>query len=258
MTVSESESTGSAGVWPRQVCELASRLEREKRSEEHSSCARAELWRLLGLALAASIRMEMKSLGRLEDEDVVDIAAEKCIDLMRRIDEGAWRPQSLHPHRVRAYVRSVARNGLVDVLRRRGRIRMRPLEGADEELGDAMTPGTYRSHRAFDDRAERDEFVDAVLDCVSEWSPRDRRVWMMRVFFEMPSRMIGAHPAVGTRPANVDVILQRCRARLRAWMTRRGHDITSVPTGTFAALWERFEREAMPWPDASDEPGGRP
>lgn len=256
MTVFESESTGGAAVWPRRVRELAESLERAGRGANPAG-VRAELWRLLGVALAAHVRREMRRLGRVEDEDVVDIAAEKCIDLMRKIDEGTWRPQNLHPYRVRAYVRSVARNGLVDLLRRRGRFSPRPLDAADAEVGAPVTEGWPVGGGAFDDGAEREEFVDALLECVSEWSPRDRRVWMMRVFFEMPSRAIGAHPAVGTREANVDVILQRCRARLRDGMMRRGHDIKSVPEGTFATLWERFERESLPWADAFDETGGR-
>jgi hypothetical protein len=65
-------------------------------------------------------------------------------------------------------------------------------------------------------------------------------VWIFRVFLEMSTRQIAAHPEIAMKPGAVDVALARTRDKVRVCMKRRGFDPRDMPPGTFAVLWAEF------------------
>jgi DNA-directed RNA polymerase specialized sigma24 family protein len=71
--------------------------------------------------------------------------------------------------------------------------------------------------------------------------PRSRRIWLFRVFYEMPTRDIASHPDISLKPGHVDVLLQRCRETIRDCMRAKGHDLHEIPPGTFIEMWRCFE-----------------
>jgi DNA-directed RNA polymerase specialized sigma24 family protein len=105
----------------------------------------------------------------------------------------------------------------------------------DDPVVPGSTPEGYAAHRSVSH-----EFVRAFEACAKKLTSRDRTVWFFRVFYEMPSRQIAAHPEVDVSIQNVDVILLRCRRKIRACMHAKGHDSSDLPPGTFEALWKVF------------------
>jgi len=198
----------------------------------------AQLWLLLNDALQERIRRESRRTGPIGPEDVEDLAAEKALDLMTRLDEGKWDLAESTPEKVVAFVGTVARNGLIDLLRR-GSTRAQT-ETDVETLDD--TPRELIMSKADhpDMRPERTQFVQALADCASKLSEEHRTIWLFRVFLDLPSKRIASHPEVALKPSHVDVILQRCRGKIRDCMQSKGFDVTHVPTGSFAELWRTF------------------
>lgn len=196
--------------------------------------SRAEVWVIVSAALDLFVGLHARRLGPIAREAREDLVAEKASDLMRSIEEGRWRPDQEPVERIASFVSSTARNGLVDHLRRsstRSAVEESPGEAFDFEsmpAGPEYDPATH---------VARDEFVEALRQCVAVLPERDRRVWRLRVLHEMRTREIADHPEVRLSPANVDVILYRVRAKVRDCMAHRGLDRVLPPPGTFARLW---------------------
>jgi RNA polymerase sigma factor (sigma-70 family) len=144
---------------------------------------------------------------------------------------------------VAGYVSTVARNGLLDFLRR-SRRRTAPLNN-DAEDGGALMEGMDRQQGqpAPDVIAAGRCFARALCDCVSHLDPRTRLVWFLRVFHELSARDIAAHPEIDIRPGHVNVLLQRGRSSVKQCMRRKGYEARDMPPGTFLELWKAFRLE---------------
>lgn len=230
--------------WPGRLIELGGRLRAERPSEEPR--LRGELWTLLLHVLRTKLRAESRRLGALSPEDLADLAADRALELVGRIDQGRWDLAGSRPAAVASFLGTVARNAMIDRLRGRTRRRELPLEEADRAGLEA--PGLPLPE-APDAAAHRNEFVEALIRCLAGLRPRHRRIWFWRVLVEMPSRVVAGQPEIGLRPGHVDVIQQRVRALVRACMGARGFQPFEVPSGTLGELWRRF-----PWLDLG---GGR-
>ena len=193
-----------------------------------------EAWSILFVALDGAFAAQARRLGRVESQDLEDLVSEKALDLARRLESGAWSLQGRHDGEIVAFLRTVARNGLVDHLRTRGRL-VSPEEVDIEAMPD---PGGHGERTA--DAVHRREFAGALVACTQRLSARDRTVWFFRVFYDLPTREIAVHPEVELKPAHVDVILQRCRGSVRACMQHKGWQAEDMPPGTFATLWAAF------------------
>jgi RNA polymerase sigma factor (sigma-70 family) len=222
------------------LCEAVTAL-RSAAGPAREAC-RAHLWRTLHAALFASIRAQAGRIAPLSHEDLEDIASQKASELMARAEAGEWDPGAHPPHEVAGFVRSVARNGLVDLARRRSR-ECPPLD--NEELWDMAMADRLPPPTAPEEWACAREFVTALEGCVRSLTPRARRVWFLRAGLERPSREIAA--LMGISEANVNVIVMRARDALGRCMAERGHRSAEVRPGAFAVLWSEVEaREAWP------------
>src|SRR6185436_2003342 len=123
---------------------------------------------------------------------------------------------------------SVARNGLVDLARRRGRECPPP---EDEEMWDMAITDRLPQAPGPEDWASAREFVAALEQCVRALTPRSRDVWFLRACLERPTREIAA--ATRLSAANVDVIVMRARQALSECMASRGHRTSEVRAGAF-------------------------
>src|SRR5215510_6160439 len=83
--------------------------------------ARAELWRLLHAGLFAALRAQAGCVCATSREDLEDIASGKALELLQQAEGRLWSVAGRTPHEVAGFVARVARNGLVDLARRRGR-----------------------------------------------------------------------------------------------------------------------------------------
>jgi RNA polymerase sigma factor (sigma-70 family) len=207
---------------------------------------RASLWRLLHAALFASLRAQAGRVAPVSHEDLEDLASVKSSELMARAEAGVWDPAPHPPHEVAGFIRSVARNGLIDLARRRARECPPP---DDEEMWDMAVADRLPQAPGPEDWASAREFVAALEQCVRSLTPRSRQVWFLRACLERPSREIATVTRLS--PANVDVIVMRAREALSECMTARGHQTAEVRPGAFAALWSESQLR-VGWPAGSE------
>lgn len=220
--------------WPDRLIALC-REQRAAADEVRQRGIRADMCLLVDMAMTAYIHRYLRSHGHLEREEIRDIASDKTLAVLRSLDTGTFDPVALTPAQVRGYLSAVARNGLVDSLRRNGkRGRTEFTSNVLAELREAPATDGAEINVALA------QFVEALSDCVARLTPRARRVWFMRVFLELPSRVVGARAEIAMSPAAVDMLQSRTRRMLRACLEGKGFDAGDVPPGTFVAVWERL------------------
>ena len=235
-----SDSDAGAGRpphWPRRIQSLADTLRNHSGGAQRQR-AFEEAWLLLHSAVLGSARRHLARVGTLDPADLDDLASEKALDLLRRLESGAWDPTGRKPAEVAGFVSTVARNGLVDLFRLRGRT-LPELDETDE----AVEPAATRPPEAPEDRTARREFAEALRECAANLTPRDRLCWFLRAFYEFPTQDIARHREVGLKPSHVDVILSRVRKQLTECLSGKGWTSADLPPGTFTVLWGAFRRE---------------
>lgn len=225
--------------WAVRVCELVAQW-RLPLGDVARDAVLAELWTLLNLALQRYVRAQARRFGPIAPEDVVDLAADKTLELLRRLDRREWDPALGSHAQLCGYLFSVARNGVVDHVHLRGREVLAsdlPHPGSEGTLFEAATAPDPES------AVDGSRYARGIVECAALLSARARLAWMLRVFHGMSSAQIGHHPQVGTSPGGVDLILNRSRRRLRKCMQSKGLEPNVMPPGTFAALWEIIDAE---------------
>ena len=211
--------------------------------------ARAELWKVLHAALFASLRAQAHRVPAASREDLEDLASSKSLEILARTEEGTWTPAGRAAHEIAGFVARVARNGLIDLARRRGR-EVSPPED-EEAWRDRLGVTPVANEPTPEEQTAANEFVAALVECVAALSDRAREVWFQRVFLEASSRDIAARCEV--RPAHVDVLVQRARMALRTCMRKKGHEGADTRPGVYASLWLIWMRADRTTPRMEDE-----
>jgi len=241
-------------LWPtrlRRACEQVGQLREGAARDE----ARGEVWLILNAVISRFLRGHARTLGRISAQDREDIAAQKSLDLLRRIEQGTWDMEEREPAEIAGFLSQVARYGLLDFLRadRRRKDPPPPREMDSEGMSEWAPPDDPGIPRAPlgtteppDLRVERREYVRALRQCVAHLTDRARRIWFFRVLCSMPSKEIASHPDVRLKSGHVDVVLQRARQAMRECMEQQGYEPRDMPPGTFVELWRayRFGEEA--------------
>ena len=224
--------------WPGRIRALAARW-RQPADARQREADLAEMWRLLNLALHRALRSQAGLHGRLDASEVVDIAADKAVDLLGQLDTGRWQPEACPEAQVAGYLVTVARNGLVDRLRRRR------LEAASAAASIETTTLGRRGGReeGFDPDLAEDgrRYARALVECAAALTERARRAWFLRVFCDFTAPEIAAHPEIRTSTGGADLMLHRSRRRIRKCLESKGFPVAGMPPGTFTALWEMIE-----------------
>ena len=243
-------------LWPGRIRALAAALrdaparragertdaERDGRTADREARV-SELWRLLNLVLSQYIRAQARRFGGLDADQVADVAADKALDLMSRIERRDWDPAAVGDAQVCAFLGSVARNGVIDVLRRRRRevvvdMAVPVADGEDGALW-AVTAAGLGAESAIDGA----RYAHALLACAGGLTPRARRAWVMRVFGNLAVAQIARHPRVATSLGGAHLMLNRARRMMRRCMESKGFEVRTMPAGTFAALWDLIESD---------------
>ncbi len=220
-------------AWPQRIIELAGRWSTGNGDRE---LILVELWPLLKLAVAQYIRIHVRTMGPIDEDEVHDLAAEKALCLVVKLESGDWTPSADAPARVRAMLSTVARHGLIDHLRSHGPQRM---VANFDPSGVANT--TARSAEAV---ADARRYASAIRECVNRLGPRAGTVWVLRVLLELPSKQVATHAAVDRKPEAVDMIFSRARAKVMGCLQRKGYSADNVPPGAFVHLWDAFCRSS--------------
>src|SRR5262249_38761170 len=145
-----------------------------------------------------------------------------------------WSTRGHEPREVAGFVTRVARNGLIDLARRRGRETPPP---EDDEGWDRALAEPVAGEAGPLELTIAGEFMAGLRECVASLTARARQVWMQRAVLGAPSRETAG--ALGLSVANVDVMAQRAREALSACMARKGHSVSGVDPRAFVALWWR-------------------
>ncbi len=240
-----SVSEPSSPRWPAHLKELCQELV-VPRDEASRNAAREEAWLLLNSAISMYLRLHASRLGAISQEDREDIASEKSLGLIRKIEAGENDMPDRHPGEIASYLSKVAKNRLLDQRRETAR-RVLPVDENRPEwdlVGTEENPGT-ESPDAPDVLAEHNEFAEALVHCVGELAPRSRLVWFLRVFCDLPSKRIASHPEIRLKVGYVDVLLQRAREAIRDCMRCLGHDRHDLPPGVFVELLRVFRLDEV-------------
>jgi DNA-directed RNA polymerase specialized sigma24 family protein len=216
-------------AWAEHLLDLAAARKTSARPE-----SRERFWVLLNLVLAQRLQLHSRTLGWIGTERIQDLASEKALDLVGKLDCGSWDPTESSPGELVSFVSTVARNALVDEYRRIGR---QPVDSAGV---DHLHAPAHRNADAPHLLVERKEFISHLIGCAERLKPPHRTVWLFRVLYEMPSQRIARHPEVRLKAGHVDMILSRCRNLIRRCMRSKGLDVQALPPGTFAELWKTF------------------
>ena len=214
--------------WPERVIALFAEWKCAQGDDQRNRII-SKVWELINVAIVEYVHLHARVLGRVDNDDAYDIASEKTIAFLRSLRTGAPDIAALRPGQLCRYVSALARNGLVDVLRR---------GGSGNFVGVASEAALAPESDGAEINVGRGQFLDAIRDCVSRLPPRTRRVWFMRLFLDMPSKRIAAQSSIGMTTSAVDMLLSRTRRTLRECMKRKGLGADDAPPGALAALWE--------------------
>jgi RNA polymerase sigma factor (sigma-70 family) len=225
--------------WPDRIRTLALAWQHSPDVDQRSRIM-VDLWPLVHATLARYVRLHGESIGRVNAEEARDIASEKSVAFLRNLENNTRDLDALHTFQIRSYLSVLARNGLVDALRRSSR-------RSAHEVPEIKRAGVQLAPDS--DGAEVNvryrEFQRALCQCVEETTPRARLVWFLRMFLDMPSKTIAVHPGVGMTPPSVDMMLSRMRKTVRECMMTKGFNSDDAPPGTFMALWELLGGEKL-------------
>lgn len=223
--------------WPLRLRELCRELQSSPASPARQH-VRNEIWTILSHSLHRFTESQRSSHAGLSPEDIEDLASEKSLDLLQKLESGRWVPGERTGPEIAGFLSTTARNGVVDLLRQRGRRR---------SVGDAASDSMFFSPETDlpcrdtpDAPLERREFIAALSGCAEELQPRVRRIWFFRVFYGLATKEIAAHPEVGLNPARVDELLFGVRQTIRHCMEGKGQRLRQLPTGTFFEIWKSF------------------
>jgi RNA polymerase sigma factor (sigma-70 family) len=202
--------------------------------------ARGEIWGILHLAISRYLRLQARRLGRFTPEDLEDLASQKALELIHRLDGSEWELHVLEVPEIPRILSTVARNALVDRLRQAGR---QPF-AVKADVKDIDTPASTgvaaRLEASPEKELERKEFAEALRRCVERLDVRSRTIWFFRILCEMPTKEIAAHPEIRLKPGHIDVLLLRARKTIRDCMRGSDYEPLDMPPGTFTVLWNTF------------------
>jgi DNA-directed RNA polymerase specialized sigma24 family protein len=251
---------GERPLWPGRLRALALRLHGDGGAS--NGAALEEFWRLLNLALHRYVRLHGRRFGPLSADDVFDVSADKGLHLVGRLRRADWDPGAGTEEQLCAFLSSVARHGVIDLVRRRRREAPAPrrADGPDAlfPLERARPPGA--SPLLCDGEAAVDSarYAATLLDCVKRLTARARLAFYLRVFAGLSAASIGRHPEILTSPAGADLILNRSRRQVRKCLAARGLEPRAIPPGTFAALWDGIDAaRRAPRGSGGPQGGGR-
>ena len=226
--------------WPSRLREFSVVLQNPP-DEQAREEARERVWRILNGAICLYIRLHAARLGRIAREDREDLAAERSMRLLLRIESGRIDFSDRQSSEIAGFISRTVRNALLDFLRREGR-RVGPIGDYRQEWDESDVKGrkTMGTTVAPDIPVQCREFAAALRRCVELLDPRAALCWFFRVFYEMASRDIAVHPRIRLKVGHVDVLLQRSRTMIRDCVSRSGFDPHDMPPGTFVEMWKTF------------------
>lgn len=242
------DSTAINRKWPERLKEISEALQHSQ-DESSRRETTGEAWKILYFALSQYLRSHASDRGAISREDLEDLAEEKSLDLINRIVSKKTTFTDRSPPEIAGFLSRVARNDLLDFLRRnRRRVVPKDEDLPEWEVGERSQWITMSGTEPPDVAVEREEFVRALRECVEKLDWRSRLIWFFKVFYGMSSKDIANHPEIELKPSYVDVLSQRSRQLIRECMHHKEYQPHDMPPGSFTELWRelRLDRVIKP------------
>lgn len=209
---------------------------RESAEPMEQSRLRERIWLIVALALRRYLGVHRARRPWIPSEDLEDVSSQKSLELVERIVSRSWEFTDRHGPEIAAYISATARNALAD--RSRGIARHVDLEPT--ELERAMNEASEWKSGPMEpeDPVAASEFARDLIRCLGALKARSRLMWFYRVFYDLSSRDIAAHPRIGLDVGHVDVLMQRTRTLIQQCLQKSGHDASTIPAGVYARIWD--------------------
>ncbi len=233
-------SAGRNPAWPQRLQALVKEMHSDP-SDSEINGLRSEIWTILTSALTLFCHGHVKSMSSVSPDGIIDLAAEKSLDLLRNLESTTWDLQDRSPLEIKAYVSRVARNGLGDLARqsdRYNKLRKEFEDGTDESRSERFL-GRQRT-QATDDPTVVREFANDLLACVRDMRPQNAKIWFLRSMMELSSKEIATREDVELSPSHIDVVFSRARASIADCMRSKGHEAGPLPVGAFSIVWLEY------------------
>jgi RNA polymerase sigma factor (sigma-70 family) len=240
-----SSSTSINRKWPERLKEISGALQHPQDESSRRETS-GQAWKILYFALSQYLRYHASALGGVSREDLEDLAEEKSLDLINRIVSKKTDFSDRSPPEIASFLSRVARNDLLDFLRRsRRRVVPKDEDLPEWDVGERSGGFTVSQTESPDVCVEREEFVGALRECIEKLDWRSRLIWFFRVFYGMSSKDIANHPEIELKPSYVDVLFQRSRQVVGECMHRKKYQPDDVPQGSFTELWKELRLNSV-------------
>ncbi len=241
-------------LWAARLAVLARQIQTAEGDDRQE--ARGEAWLLLNSAISMYLLVHSRRMGRVPQEEIEDIAANKALDLLCRIESESRELSERGSTEIAGFLSHVARNGLVDWFRTERPFDQVPIEAGSTPNNETTIAVAMGQATASPDAAvEGKEFVRALLGCFKLLKPRAQLIWFFRVLCDMSSGEVAAHPNIALKTSYVDVIQQRSRAAIAKCLRKQGQEARELPTGTFVELWKTLRPTLAARPSESSDEG---
>ena len=127
--------------------------------------ARGEAWSIVHAAISSYLSHHATKGVRPPREDLEDLAAQKSLEVARRLESGDWSVVHSEPNRITGFLSKVARNALADWWRESRR-------RADDEEADFAPDEPLGADPRADRVLGRRDFAEALRDCAEPLEPR--------------------------------------------------------------------------------------
>lgn len=229
-------------LWPLRVIDQARAL--KDGAPAGRQRALEDLWLLIHGALLAGLAAAAAGRPYFVDPEVRrDIASDKALALLRRLEDGSWDPAASGPGQLCSFLNTVARNGLADYERTSAAERRRSEKIQEARVGRDPWRQQETDAAQPDNAVWGERFARGLLECLQGLTARARRIWFLKVFYELGSREVGRHPTLKMKQGAVDVAFSRGRYQVQECLAARGYDAGPFPVGTFAAVWNHLRTE---------------
>src|SRR6185436_573572 len=114
-----------------------------------------------------------------------------------RLERHEWEPVAYTPAQLCAFLARVSRNGVLDQLHLRRRETQAWWDDSDADEVTAVRAELV-DPTDVSREVEASESAEKIVGCFESMTPRARLVWLLRVFYELSSEEVAAHPELRT------------------------------------------------------------
>lgn len=221
-------------IWPQHLLDLAGAFHTARERERRSLQKR--FFVLLYTSLYILIKSQAGRFYSISREDLEDMASERSLYLMQRLERGTWDLSGRTPYELYRYLYKVAHTSLIKVCHKSSQTVA--LEDRPDVRNGPGTETVFHSQPSAnpEDTLKRKTFARELRECLNRLNNRSWFIWVLKVFSDLPAAEIARHPRIMASVNQVNVIFHRCRAAIRKCMSDKGFDSGDIQPGVFSEI----------------------